>query len=99
MPAKPPTMPNRLRELRIGKGLTIEALADLAGTTHSTISRIEKGKIDLGSYWVLTLSRLLDVHPGELFRPLPPAVELASRMAPTARETWLRMGEELAKAA
>lgn len=99
MPAKPPIMPNRLLELRKTRRMSQNRLAELAGTTHTTISRLERGEIDLGSYWVLTFARLLEVHPGELFRPLPPAAELAARVPPSARETWMRLGEELAKAA
>jgi transcriptional regulator with XRE-family HTH domain len=35
---------NKLRELRIKKGLTLEQLAGLAGLNKDTLSRLEKGR-------------------------------------------------------
>lgn len=35
---------NRVKELRIQKGLTVSALADLVGMSHTHISRIENGQ-------------------------------------------------------
>ncbi|MEH6476678.1 MAG: XRE family transcriptional regulator [Sneathiella sp.] len=59
-------MGNLLRKCRIAAGLTQEQLADLAGTTHPTIGRLETGKRDLDEKWRRKLAPLLDVHPANL---------------------------------
>ena len=40
---------NRLKELRTSRGLTIRALADLVGISHTQITHIENGKRNLTS--------------------------------------------------
>lgn len=37
-------LPNRIKELRIARGLTVTELADRVGLSHTHISRIENGK-------------------------------------------------------
>ncbi len=65
-------MPNRVKAMRQNRGLTQEALAGLAGTSHTTIQRIESGRRGLSGKWVWILSDALKCHPGELFAPIGP---------------------------
>lgn len=45
-------MENRLREIRKSLGLSGEKLAEIAGTTKVTISRLEKGDRRLSDHWI-----------------------------------------------
>lgn len=38
---------NRIRQLRLARSLTLQQLADAVGTTTTTISRMEKGEVEL----------------------------------------------------
>lgn len=64
-------MSNRLKKLRIGKGVTQEDLADQVGTHHSTIQRFESGKRPLREPYIQNIAAALGIHPGELFEEMP----------------------------
>ena len=96
--------PNRIRELREGRGWSQQQLADQINTTHGTVSRIETGERKLTDKWVRLISGALAVHPGELFRRLDEteteaaareAVELVALMSPEDRQSWLSLGRSL----
>ena len=55
-----------LRSIREQRGLTIEQLALLAKVHKSTISRAERGLLQLGPETVVRLSRALKVSPDRL---------------------------------
>lgn len=57
----------RVRELRLGRDLTITELADHAGLTRNAVSRIELGSRTPSSTTVDKLARALEVEPGVLF--------------------------------
>ena len=57
----------RLREMRLERELTQEALADAAGLHWTYIGQIERGERNLTAKNVLRLERGLDVHPGTWF--------------------------------
>ncbi len=59
---------NSLRESRLQKGLTQEALAAMVRVTRQTIIAIEKEKFVPSVKLALELSRALDVPFGSLFR-------------------------------
>ena len=59
-------MENRIKELREAKSLTLQALADLVGTSNQQISQLEKGQRRLNTDWLERLSKPLDCHPIEI---------------------------------
>jgi len=56
----------RIREIRKQKGLTLQQVADLAGTTAQTIGRLETGMRTLSLKWVNRIAKALDVEPSSL---------------------------------
>ena len=61
---------SRLKELRIGSGLSQEAFADKCGYARTYMSRIETGKANVSLDAIETLATALRMTPGELFREL-----------------------------
>lgn len=59
-------MKNRIKEFRTSKGLTIQQLAERAGTTAQQISRLERGERGLDTEWLDRISNALNVKPFEL---------------------------------
>ncbi|MFD2261719.1 XRE family transcriptional regulator [Lacibacterium aquatile] len=59
-------MQNKLRSLRLARGLTLEQLADAAGTSHQQILRLEKGERRLTVDWMVRLAPPLGVEPKDL---------------------------------
>jgi putative transcriptional regulator len=58
---------NRLKEIRVQKGLTQEALAIAVGVTRQTIIAVEKGKFVPSAKLALELARALDTEFTALF--------------------------------
>jgi transcriptional regulator with XRE-family HTH domain len=58
----------RLRELRVGQGMTQESLADAAGLHWTYIGQIERAERNFTVKNVLRLERGLGIGPGELLR-------------------------------
>src|SRR6187401_569620 len=56
-----PGMPNRIRELRVARKLTMATLADRVGTSEQQISRIERGHRRLTDDWMRRIATALDV--------------------------------------
>jgi putative transcriptional regulator len=61
------TLDNRLKERRLTRGLTQEALAELVGVTRQTIIAIEKAKFVPSVKLALELALVLRVQVEELF--------------------------------
>lgn len=59
----------RLRELRLAKGLSQEALADAAGLDRTYVSSCERGKRNISLENVYRLASALRVKPEELLKP------------------------------
>lgn len=56
----------RLKEIRLSKGLTQLNLAENIGSSEPTISRAEKGKHNPTLLWILRVSNSLGIEPTEL---------------------------------
>jgi transcriptional regulator with XRE-family HTH domain len=63
---KKETSPNRIKELRQAKGLTLEALADLTELSVSHLSRLEAGKRNLNFNVMAVIAQALGVRASEL---------------------------------
>ncbi|WP_206860566.1 helix-turn-helix domain-containing protein [Lysobacter changpingensis] len=59
-------MINRIKALREARGLSLEALAVLVGTTNQQISHLESGKRRLTVDWLNRLGAALSCHPWTL---------------------------------
>jgi phage repressor protein C with HTH and peptisase S24 domain len=59
-------MQNRIRELRHRAGLSMQALADRAGTSAPQINKLEKGERRLTVDWMVRLGKALGVDPTDL---------------------------------
>jgi putative transcriptional regulator len=58
---------NRVREVRMRRGLTQAELGQAVGLTRQSIIAIEKGRFTPSIHSVLMLARALEVPVGELF--------------------------------
>lgn len=58
--------PNRIRELRKARGLTLDALGHAAGISKQHLSKIEVGERELTVAWLQRLARPLGVPPADL---------------------------------
>ena len=76
-------MKNNIASLRKKKGLSMQELADLAGTSQQQIDRLEKSQRRLTAEWMAKLSQALDVKPAELidFSESKPAPRIETALA------------------
>jgi len=58
--------PNRIREWRLARGLSQDALADIVGCSKMQISGLERGKPKLNMKWMRQLAPALGVAPADL---------------------------------
>lgn len=63
------TEPNRIRQLRLARGMSQEELAGLVGCSKMQISGLERGKPKLDILWMQRLSAPLGVSPADLLLP------------------------------
>jgi transcriptional regulator with XRE-family HTH domain len=100
--------PNRVRKLRTDADLTLEQLAERAGTSHTQISRIETGARPLTPNMAKRLGNALGVNPALLYQELPDdarqalareAVALIDSMSPDNAARWIEVGRALARPA
>ncbi|NYE20029.1 helix-turn-helix domain-containing protein [Microbacterium immunditiarum] len=59
----------RLREARLAKGLTLEAVANRSGMSVSTLSRLESGKRQATLALLIPVTRQLGIRIDDLVRP------------------------------
>lgn len=60
----------RIRALREQRGISQEALADLADIHRNYISQVEGGKRNLSFFNVVKIARALKVTPSKLLAPI-----------------------------
>jgi transcriptional regulator with XRE-family HTH domain len=61
--------PRYFREWRKHRQLTLEAAAERMGTTHATLSRIERGKTKYTEGTLLLMADAYGCEPADLLRP------------------------------
>ena len=59
-------MENNIAKFRAQKGLTMQQLAELVGTSQQQIDRLEKGKRKISAEWMQKLSNAFGCKPAEL---------------------------------
>lgn len=57
----------RIRELRLGAGLSQEQLAELANVHRTYVSSVERGERNVGFDNIVAIARALEVAPSLLF--------------------------------
>lgn len=100
-PAREPAMVYRktfVREWREHRGMTLEQLAERAGTTHATLSRLERGKQPYGQALLEAIAKVLGTDVPSLIRGGPADAE-EIRAIMDAEPDERAMIAELAKAA
>lgn len=70
---------NRIRELRIARGLGLRALAREVAIDAGQLKKVEDGKVGLGDARKLRLAQYFDVSVADLF--FQPAVESQETVA------------------
>ncbi len=80
---------SRVRSVRLAKGLSQQALAELAGLTRQAISAIESGQYVPNTAVAIRLARALGCRVEDLFalpeRPCPYPIHLAAPVGPDVR--------------
>ncbi|AHE55521.1 LexA family protein [Sphingomonas sanxanigenens] len=70
-------MPNRIREIRNAKGLTMRDLADKMGVHFTTLAKIERSERRLSLEWMERIASALEVTPTELIEaPVKPQLRM-----------------------
>lgn len=64
---------NRIKALREARGLTLDALAERAGTTNQQICHLEAGRRRLTVDWLCRLGEALGCHPWALVADIAPS--------------------------
>ncbi|MFW8565970.1 helix-turn-helix domain-containing protein [Orrella sp. 11846] len=82
---------NRIRQARLAAGLTLAALGDKVGVSHTTIQKYEKGRLTPSSSQLLKLARACGVRTEYFFRThtvdlLRPEFRKLSSFGKTAQE-------------
>jgi transcriptional regulator with XRE-family HTH domain len=61
----------RIRELRLAKGISQEALADLAGIHRTYMGSVERGERNISLENIVKIAKALRVRPHELLKTIP----------------------------
>lgn len=80
----------RLTEIREQKNVTRSELARLCGWSPSLQTKLEKGLIALKEQQIRKIAEVLNIHPGELFAPLPqPSIQdILERLTPAQKQSF-----------
>lgn len=72
----------RLREIRLERGLTQSDLAERLGTTGAVISMLESGRRSLSVKWIEVLASVLRVAPADFFsKEVPPEIVITPEVS------------------
>jgi transcriptional regulator with XRE-family HTH domain len=61
----------RIRELRLGKKISQEALADEAGVHRTYMGSVERGERNISLENIIRIAKALRVRPYELLKDIP----------------------------
>lgn len=64
----PEELPNRVREWRLRRELTLRDVAKEIGLAHGSVQRIETGVRELNQFWMEKLAELFQCQPADLLR-------------------------------
>ncbi len=62
-------MANRIKEWRLRRGLSMQALAERAGTSRQQVHKLERGERRLTEEWMRRVADILDCAPADLLAP------------------------------
>lgn len=100
------TSGNRVRALRLERGLTTVELAERVGTSNQQIGRLERGERRLTQDWMSRLADALACEPWELLPEAPDlsaeelsALEDLKALDPDTRRSYLDHLRQLARVA
>jgi DNA-binding XRE family transcriptional regulator len=79
---------SKLREARVALGLSQERLAELAGTSQSTVNKLETGRMRLTLDYAVRLAPHLGLHPDALMGAAAPPAAGARRPAAGRPAAW-----------
>ena len=77
-------MENRIKEIRTEKGMTLQQVADKAGTTKAQVMKLEKGDRRLTDVWMVRLSLAMSCDPKELMGTSRDSRHLPDEELPTS---------------
>lgn len=80
-----PRMKFRLKELRLGRGLTQEQTAEMMGISVSLYNGLEKGKRRMNADYIESAAKIFLVPPSQLFEEEPSTIAIAGKVGAGAR--------------
>ena len=88
MPKKRDFIPtNRIRELRLQRGLRLIPLAAMMNTTAAQVARLETGERELTLHWMQRIAAAFGCSPADLLLPVDGGLEPVEReLVDTLRE-------------
>lgn len=66
MPRSSDPLPNRIREQRKARGLTLKQLGPLINLHFTAVGKLERGESALTQYWMEKIAEALQVQPADL---------------------------------
>lgn len=86
----------RVREARLNRGLTQDALASQVSLTRTSIVNIEKGKQQILLHTIVDIARALGAEPAELLPNIAPSLNqdlnTLLRAHPHKTRMWIKSG-------
>ena len=95
--------PNRIREVREAKGVTLRELGDRIGADFGYVGKMERGENEVSLTWLGAIAPALECSPVELLpeeMAPPDLVELAAileRLSPEDQAALMRVAKALSK--